>query len=92
MVVHQLLHYAVGYTNLKNSAVNLGKQQSLPQRPFQCLLNFCFMKQTLKLLNLDGKVIKQWCNYSCAHCTHFIALFSIFSPLISGILLLYFEG
>ena len=60
MVVHQLLHYAVGYTNLKNSAINLGKQHSLPQRPFQCLLNFCFMKQPLKLLNLDGKVIKQW--------------------------------
>ena len=79
MVVHQLLHYAVGYTNLKNSAVNLGKQQSLPQRPFQCLLNFCFMKQSLKLLNLDGKVIKQWCNYSCAHI--FFALFSIFNSI-----------
>ena len=81
MVVHQLLHYAVGYTNLKNSAVNLGKQQSLPQRPFQCLLNFCFMKQSLKLLNLDGKVIiiKQWCNYSCAHI--FLELFSIFNSI-----------
>ena len=70
MVVHQLLHYAVGYTNLKNSAVNLGKQQSLPQRPFQCLLNFCFMKQSLKLLNLDGKVITNQAMVQLLMCTH----------------------